>query len=160
LKKMMKIVLVALLLCVCVNAHMCLVSPYQRGASVNLTSVGLNECYLLDGPCGGQDQSDIKFVAITGIAFPVVFQKNLNHFNSSAPGTFSVSYAADGQNFQLIAKMADDASPDLSVYTIDVTIGQSSDAAVLQVTYDIGGGTVFYQCSDFAVIDMNMIPMK
>jgi len=136
--------------------HMCLYNPTQRG-SLYAPTAGSNDCALVDGPCGKRDAAPPKVLAQAGSNFTFVFQKNLDHFYSSNPGNFTISWAPtlDGA-FKTIGTISDDKQPSLTFYTFTFTLPTTvSRHGVMQVVYytnNPNAPSAFYQCADFAIV--------
>ncbi|XP_065897850.1 uncharacterized protein [Dysidea avara] len=145
------IVVLTVALC---EAHLCLLNPHQRGTMNGINTAGANDCILLDGPCGGRKAMNPVVIVQAGEPFYVVFQKNLDHFNSTSPGKFVVSIGANSAepSFQQVGMIADSNTTSLHLYTLNVTFPKmSTDHAVVQVTYVTNNPKappVFYQCAD------------
>jgi hypothetical protein len=77
------------------SAHMCMFAPTQRGGldgSVN--DPAALKCAGHVGPCGNQPNSLLPTqIMRANVPFIVVIQKNLDHYNSTNPGYFAVSFA-------------------------------------------------------------------
>ena len=71
------------------QAHMCLLSPAQRGSMTMFNKAASGDCHLMTSPCGGRAMDDVRLYLRAGQNFTVVFQKNLDHWNSATPGDFT-----------------------------------------------------------------------
>ncbi|XP_070209571.1 uncharacterized protein [Littorina saxatilis] len=132
------------LLFVCVSvctAHLCMLSPPQRSALNDINKAGSDSCILLDGPCGKVTPSVSKLFLQGGANLTVVFQKNLDHFNSVSPGYWSVSIGDEANNgtFKELYRTADTSIPSLSLLTAVITVpepvGTKGEHMVLQTQY-------------------------
>ena len=70
-------------------AHLCLLSPAQRGSLTMVNNVAAADCYLMTSPCGGRSMDDVRLYLRAGQNFTVVFQKNADHWSSATPGDFT-----------------------------------------------------------------------
>ena len=133
------IAIVALLIAAC-NAHMCLLSPYQRGGPVSHSDIntqGASVCGLTTGPCGGVNASDSEMTAFaTGETIAVVMQKNLDHYASASPGNFTVTLRSRNETtkpFEL-GSIADDKDGSGSIYQVSGQIPETDEGPyILQV---------------------------
>jgi len=153
---LMKISLLASVLYTC-HAHLCLISPPQRGSMTGLNAKGAADCLLTTGPCGGRDHPSPPVGLGEGEKFVMTWQKNLDHFNSAKPGYFAVSIGNSTQNMTEIHRTADSSSfPSLSLISANVTIPREHTGhKILQVKYvtnNPSAPAVFYQCSDVNII--------
>ncbi|XP_065897849.1 uncharacterized protein [Dysidea avara] len=136
------------------EAHLCLFNPQQRGTMNGINAAGSNDCILLDGPCGGRKAMKPTVGIMAGVPYTVVFQKNLDHFNTADPGMFVVSVGENSASptFKQVGMVMDSGTPSLHVYTMNVTFPKvMSDGAVVQVKYVTNNKqapAVFYQCAD------------
>nr|KAG5698608.1 hypothetical protein BaRGS_027119 [Batillaria attramentaria] len=93
---------------------------------------------------------------VAGQNFTVVFQKNLDHFDSASPGYWSVSIGKESGTLKELFRTADTATPSLTVYSANITIPeQTGKNMVIQtqyVTKNPKAPAAFYQCADVAVI--------
>ena len=70
-----------------VRAHTCLLDPLQRnGAPGALTKVADPACGLNAAPCGGTKVGSPSASYQAGTTASITWVKNLNHYNSAAPG--------------------------------------------------------------------------
>eukprot|EP00026_Physarum_polycephalum_P019856 Phypoly_transcript_22079.p1 GENE.Phypoly_transcript_22079~~Phypoly_transcript_22079.p1 ORF type:complete len:160 (+),score=19.81 Phypoly_transcript_22079:100-579(+) len=140
-------------------AHMCMFSPPQRGALQNVNTANTLDCSWTKGPCGGEYDPEKPYTAFArGTNFTVVWQKNQNHWYSSNPGSFSLSWADSNSptDFQEIYSFVDTNLPSLTVYSyvLDVSakIPASSKSGIFQLVYYCPGINYnFYQCADVVV---------
>merc|ERR1712012_234075 len=158
-KMLTKLTVLAVCVYTC-TAHLCLISPPQRGSMEGLNKGGSDDCILLKPPCGGRDRPQHPIGLGAGENFTVTFQKNLDHFNASTPGYFSVSLLAlEGRNHTVgheVYKTEDTSAPSLSLYSANITIPHEHRGhMILQaqyVTKNPKAPAVFYQCSDVNII--------
>merc|ERR1711860_36494 len=137
------------------SAHMCLVSPHQRGSMNGLNTKGATDCILLNGPCGGRMAGQSIENLMSGANASVILQKNLDHWAQATPGYFAVSLM-QGSKMMEIGRVKDMGEDSLYLYTITgmVPIGMSG-SAVLQATYvtmNPSAPAVFYQCADINIV--------
>ncbi|XP_072175853.1 uncharacterized protein [Diadema setosum] len=142
------------------EAHLCMLSPPQRGSIMNINKPASPDCGLVTGPCGGRGKGE-SFIGIrAGSKFLVAFQKNLDHFNKDSPGSFNVSVSFDNEKtFKDIEMMPDTADPSLTLYYKNVTMptGPVNQPGILRVIYETKNPEappMFYQCSDFMMYVM------
>ncbi len=87
----------------------------------------------------------------------MTIQKNLDHFEASNPGNFSVfMWNSTGGNI-FWGSVPDTAAPTLSLYYLDLVVPKTLPTGnyVLQSVYatnNPGAPPNFYQCSDVAVL--------
>ncbi|CAH1773927.1 unnamed protein product [Owenia fusiformis] len=150
----MKVLIVFACLLVATSAHLCLLSPRQRGSMMGINKPGATDCILLKGPCGertGMPTTGVK----AGTNFTVLIQKNLDHWDKATPGYFTVSWGLSETSMTMIAKVQDNGEPSLYIYEVEVTAPKSlNDHYIMQVTYvtmNKQAPPVFYQCADFGV---------
>ncbi|XP_070534912.1 uncharacterized protein [Ptychodera flava] len=145
---------IASLFFICVECHVCMISPPQRGSMQGLNTPGADDCILLTGPCGGRNSTGAPSQGVRlGSQYTVTFQKNLDHFNSTTPGKFTIGMSdPTQQTFQQLSMVPDDSQPSLSLYSVNVTIpGVVYTHGVIQVQYQTNNPAappVFYQCAD------------
>eukprot|EP01130_Rhizamoeba_saxonica_P008966 TRINITY_DN3634_c0_g1_i1.p1 TRINITY_DN3634_c0_g1~~TRINITY_DN3634_c0_g1_i1.p1 ORF type:complete len:157 (-),score=32.21 TRINITY_DN3634_c0_g1_i1:36-506(-) len=152
---MMKYLFAILCIAVIANAHMCLVSPHQRGkVDIDINTPGSNDCVLTSGPCG--DARPSRTVGTFSGTMTVAFQKNLDHWYKNAPGNFTVAIAdSPTGNFTPLKVLPDTDSDSLTFYFEKILLpNKNIDHAVLQVVYytnNPGAPAAFYQCADISV---------
>ncbi|XP_035828738.1 uncharacterized protein LOC101858447 [Aplysia californica] len=149
-----KSLFLAAMLCVC-QAHLCLISPPQRGSMMNLNTKGSSDCILLKSPCGGREMREHGIALTAGERFAVTFQKNLDHFNANKPGYFSISIGHGNETMHELFHTADTSAPSLSLYSTNITIPHMEGPTILQARYVTNNDqapAVFYQCSDVRVV--------
>ncbi|XP_030830632.1 uncharacterized protein LOC575072 [Strongylocentrotus purpuratus] len=137
------------------TAHLCMLSPPQRGSMLNINKPASPDCALLPEPCGGRNASLGTTLAIKeGSRFVVAFQKNLDHFYPSNPGSFKISLSFDEEKtFQLLQFLPDTSDPSLTLYYMNVTmpampLKKPGTLRIAYVTQNPEAPAVFYQCSD------------
>ncbi|GFS20983.1 hypothetical protein ElyMa_005071000 [Elysia marginata] len=137
--------------------HLCLISPPQRGSMMGINKASAADCILLKEPCGGRDERGYPVALMPDERFVVTFQKNLDHFNKTKPGYFSLTLMeadrpkAEGKE---ILRMADTSDPSLTLYSANVTVPRMPGHLILQaryVTNNPQAPPVFYQCADVHV---------
>ncbi|XP_071080989.1 uncharacterized protein [Haliotis cracherodii] len=139
--------------CVAVaTAHICMISPPQRGSMLGINKAGADDCMLLKGPCGGRAPGPA--VALTGGQnFTVTFQKNLDHWVKATPGYFSVMLGMGQATMKELVRIPDMGQPSLSLYSVNVTIpmGMTGKGYFIQTQYmtkNPKAPPTFYQCGD------------
>ncbi|KAL4238288.1 hypothetical protein ACF0H5_003000 [Mactra antiquata] len=136
------------------SAHMCLLSPKQRGTISGLNSAGSNDCVLLSSPCGGRAEGTYETTFTAGQKATVIFQKNLDHWDSKTPGRFDIKLWK-GNTATTVGSVPDMGEQSLHLYNEEVTIPATMHgAAILQVTYvtnNPNAPAVFYQCADVMI---------
>ncbi|XP_059140758.1 uncharacterized protein LOC131928689 [Physella acuta] len=157
---MMKIVILAALICIC-SGHLCLVSPAQRGTANGINAAGAQDCYLITPPCGGRAQNLTSTTGLlAGKNFVVTFQKNIDHFNSAAPGYFSVSLGADETSLKELTRVPDTSDPSLTLYSATIAVPRTPGNQVLQVSYVTNKTPpLFNQCSDVIIVENDVLPV-
>merc|ERR1719189_916208 len=145
------------------QCHMCLLSPYQRGAvaSKDLNSKGSDACGLTTGPCGNVNASDAEMTAFaSGETIAVVMQKNLDHYASATPGNFTVMLRHPNTTRFVLGSVADTSDPTFSIYQVVGTIPKTDEGPyVLEAVYNTNNADAppaFYQCADIRVHDPSM----
>jgi hypothetical protein len=135
-------------------AHVCTMSPPQRGGPVDLTQASDPRCWLIEGPCGNMKPERPQVQYQAGQNFTVVLQKNLDHYQANNPGEFLISFAmSPGAPFSPIGFIMDTTAPSLSIYSITVVAPMTvTTMGVLQVDYNAHVPHHFYQCSDIAIV--------
>jgi len=150
-----------------VNAHICLVQPYQRGPRVDISVPANLDCYHTTGPCGNVNNSlppgPVAAVLKAGSPYVVEFQQNLNHFYPNKPG-FMVAEIATSDNgpYTQFGSLI----PDFNAYDMVTQTNFSikgivpyftCDRCVLRVRYvsnnplEGANTNVFYECADIAI---------
>jgi len=145
---------IVLLFCVSCLAHVCLLNPEQRGGvNSGINQIASNECFQTTGPCGSFPQSPPMVFYGSGQNLTVIFQKNLNHWDASAPGNFTINFS-DGNSWHNLASMPDNNDASLTLFALNVTLPNTkSGKSMLQVIYAPNGPAgPFYQCADIGVI--------
>ncbi|KAK6167608.1 hypothetical protein SNE40_021593 [Patella caerulea] len=151
----LKVALFVGIVAVCA-AHMCMLSPAQRGSLVGFNKVGAADCYLKTGPCGGRPKSE-NYVTLKAMQnLTVVLQKNLDHYSTTDPGQFTISFGAtEGSGMKMLGMIPDTSEQSLSLYAMNVTIPSvSSGQYVLQSVYITNNPKtlLFYECADIMIM--------
>ncbi|XP_067680655.1 uncharacterized protein [Haliotis asinina] len=143
--------------CVAVaTAHLCMISPPQRGSMLGINKKGADDCILLAGPCGGRAMGPA--VALSkGQNFTVTFQKNLDHWVKATPGHFSVMFGVETMNLTELVRIPDMGQPSLSLFSVNITIpvvrpGKGYILQTQYVTMNPKAPPTFYQCGDIVVM--------
>ncbi|CAI8046540.1 hypothetical protein GBAR_LOCUS25749 [Geodia barretti] len=153
----MKAVVVIVATLAMAAAHICMVSPRQRGTLQGLDKPGAADCIRLSPePCGGQKSDGNTAIFKPGVNVSIIFQKNLNHWDQSTPGSFNIAIGdSEEKNFKTILSVKDTNSSSLTYYYPNITIPmEETKHAVMQLTYvtkNPKAPAVFYQCADFAI---------
>ncbi|OWF52552.1 hypothetical protein KP79_PYT13743 [Mizuhopecten yessoensis] len=156
--KFLTAVIIAIVLEVC-NAHLCMLSPPQRGSMMGINKAGANDCILTAARCGGRPAGHPVMGLKTGTNFTVTFQKNLDHYDKATPGSFQVAIGQErtGTEMKNLVSIPDAGEPSLTLYSVNVTIPTglvSRQLYVLQTAYVTNNKqapAVFYQCADIIV---------
>ncbi|XP_022104550.1 uncharacterized protein LOC110986722 [Acanthaster planci] len=155
----MKAAVVMVCLVAVASAHLCLLNPHQRGSMKGINVKEADDCGLLVKPCGNRTQEKPGIQIKGGSPYTVVFQKNLNHFETFPNGTvtngyFEISFWTSTE-CHILGKVDDGATPSLTLYSPVVTMptGPIGVPAILQLTYvtnnaEVPMGGIFYQCTD------------
>ncbi|XP_064597760.1 uncharacterized protein LOC135464184 isoform X2 [Liolophura sinensis] len=139
------------------SAHLCMISPPQRGSMSGLNTAGSSDCILLKAPCGGRPQSGAGLSIPAERNFTVTIQKNLDHWLEASPGYFSVDIALPPfTDFKQLVQIPDMGEPSLHLYSVNITVPGSMtnlDAVIRSqyVTNNPNAPSVFYQCADVFV---------
>jgi len=139
------------------TAHMCLLTPIQRGSMQGLNKAGADDCILLKAPCGDRDAAEGNTIYAPGSNYTVIFQKNLDHWAKATPGYFTINLMNDGGLIKEVAREPDAGEPSLHLYsammTVPVGIPKGNYALQVQyVTKNSQAPAVFYQCADVQVM--------
>ena len=142
-------------------AHLCLLSPPQRGSMIGFDKPGADNCFLTQGRCGGRTSAGVKMAVKKGENMMVHFQKNLDHFDKSTPGMFQILMGKEtaGTRLTPLASVPDTDAPSLTIYDVNVTIPTSfvsGEIYIMQVTYltkNPQAPAEFYQCSDGIMVN-------
>lgn len=78
-----------------VQAHVCLLSPQQRGGPHTITAAADPWCKLLDGPCGGASPEDPVVQYRRNDTLTVVWQKNQDHWQAQQPAGIYICVCID-----------------------------------------------------------------
>ena len=82
--------------------------------------------------------------------------KNLDHFNKSMPGNFSVYLWDAAGTSTLLAARKDAPTPSMSIVRAQITIPKTAAAGnyIIQAVYNTNSVAhpVFYQCSDVEIL--------
>ncbi|VDI08444.1 Hypothetical predicted protein [Mytilus galloprovincialis] len=151
----LQFVVVGSLVAAC-SAHLCLLSPPQRGTMMGINKAGANDCGLTASPCGGRMAGMNPTYFKTGENVTVVIQKNLDHYSKPTPGNFKVNLMMDNASTATAtATIMDMGEPSLSIYSTSMMIPQTASKGkyMIQVVYntmnpDTGVPPQFYQCTD------------
>eukprot|EP00026_Physarum_polycephalum_P020614 Phypoly_transcript_23312.p1 GENE.Phypoly_transcript_23312~~Phypoly_transcript_23312.p1 ORF type:complete len:164 (-),score=24.44 Phypoly_transcript_23312:92-559(-) len=147
--------LITLLFC-SAFAHVCMLSPPQRGTMNDLNTIATADCFLTTGPCGGRPAQVPNVMLIGGTNFTVSWQKNENHWTQSQPGTFNVSWADESvpDKFYELESFTDTNTPALTLYEYQLDVSQiTSPKVILQVAYVAPSlPATFYQCADVVIM--------
>ncbi|ESO98270.1 hypothetical protein LOTGIDRAFT_203715 [Lottia gigantea] len=149
-----QVLVVAVVVSVC-TAHLCMLSPPQRGSLVGFNKKGADDCFLIKGPCGKRPISSNPILLRGNQNFTVVFQKNLDHWAQATPGMFTISFGPVDQT-NVIATIPDMGEPSLTLYAINITIPTlTTGSYVIQtqyVTKNPQAPPTFYQCGDVTLV--------
>lgn len=148
-------------------AHICQISPMQRGGIPGggaPEAPATHECFHNTGPCGGMDSEAPAVTLQGGADITVHLQQNLNHYSVGNPGyiEWAIAYTPDPTSdgdFQTLGTMSDyDAYHQWTQTNVTMTLKlpeKACDHAVLQARYISNKPTEpqsFYQCSDVAIL--------
>ena len=112
----------ALSLLASASAHLCALSPLQRGGVFGAQTPAADVCGQGAAPCGALPAGAPVVAYLTGEQHRVHLLKNLDHFNKTAPGAFSVYlWDAAGKSTRL-GMTPDSAKPSLTEYLVDITV--------------------------------------
>ncbi|OWF54568.1 uncharacterized protein LOC110443464 [Mizuhopecten yessoensis] len=144
------------------SAHMCLLNPRQRGSLSGYNKPAAADCYLTTDECGGRMRNPNNMAVFQrGMNYTVVLQKNLDHHNSTNPGSFDISlhHKTDISFYtRFLTSIPDTEEPSLTLYMTDIHIPHDlqlseSPNYILEVAYTTNTiPIVFRQCADIVVI--------
>ncbi|XP_069112042.1 uncharacterized protein [Argopecten irradians] len=145
------------------SAHLCLLSPRQRGSLSGFNKAAAEDCYLTQGECGGRmSDPDNMSIYKRGMNYTVILQKNLDHHNDTDPGSFDISLhhkTSFSYYTRTLATIPDTAETSLTLYMADVHIPRDlqlseSPAYILEVTYNTNTLPItFRQCADVLILE-------
>lgn len=140
-----------------VQAHLCMLNPIQRGPVDDISKPGSQNCYIVSGPCGGQKaHPGARTILPAGSNLNVIFQKNLDHWNSTHPGYFQINIGQDEKHMREVMRLNDTSDGSGHIYTTQVTLPgnlNQGDGYVIQMTYVSNTVPItFYQCADILVL--------
>jgi len=152
------------LLVASISAHVCLLSPAQRGGvddSVN--QVAAAACGEASGPCGSEGTAQPLVILRNNAPFTAVVQKNLDHWVAATPGYFTIDFASVAdpteQDFKQITQVADGAPatyPSGYLFFLNVTLTvkplKHGVMRTRYVTNNPMAPPVFYACADVMVL--------
>merc|ERR1711909_63087 len=142
------------LVAVC-SAHLCLISPHQRGGAMgDLNTAGNSACLQLKGPCGSHAAETPQ--ATIGQTYEIIFQKNLDHWTGRHPGYLDVNLWDSNMHKTQIGRIKDTDTGSKHYYSLTGTLPSSvmNGNYILQVTYVTNNPNApaeFYQCADVVV---------
>ncbi len=104
------------------SGHLCALNPLQRGGVNGAQSPAADACGQGTGPCGSQPAGSPVAAYLTGEAHGIHMLKNLDHYNKTKPGSFSVFlWDAAGKSVRL-GQIPDTAAPSLTEYIVDIKV--------------------------------------
>jgi hypothetical protein len=153
-------------------AHICLISPKQRG-EFSLSGPGDHTCFRRTADCGGIPAEKPQHSLVAGSVAEISVQQNLNHWRSDKHGFIDVaiSYNAVGDainaEWHVMDKIDDFPAFDMIAqtnFTFLVNVpNQASDHAVIRVRYvsfneleiypKNNTDAIFYNCADVKVVE-------
>jgi len=120
---------IVLLFCVSCLAHVCFLNPEQRGGvNSGINQIASNECFQTTGPCGSFPQAPPNIFYASSENISVIFQKNLNHWDASKPGNFTINFSPDGNAWHNLAVMPDNNDGSLTIFALNVTLPNMKSA--------------------------------
>ncbi|XP_033641584.1 uncharacterized protein LOC117301664 [Asterias rubens] len=140
-------------------AHICIISPRQRGP-FDISHPASSTCIRHGAPCGGMPPETPTVKYIGGTTILVKFQQNLNHYEIGYPGYMDVALAnntSDDAHFDIVAVFGDmdeHAQSHQRNYTLPLTLPDiDCPHCVLRTRYIAHkpGETPFLQCSDITI---------
>ena len=139
------------------SAHVCLISPPQRGSLTGLNTPASADCFLTTGPCGGRPAQEADVLLVRGTNFTITWQKNENHWTAANPGSFNLSFAdiETPTKFVPIYSFVDNPNtPALTLYSYILEVDKiQSKAGILQIQYVAPAiPLTFYQCADLMIV--------
>jgi len=151
---MKQIIIFVILIVTSCLAHVCFLNPEQRGGvNSGINQIASNECFQTTAPCGSFPQGAPEVFYASGENITVIFQKNLNHWDATNPGNFTVNFSENGMMWKNLASMPDNNDASLTLFTLNVTIPNiKAPKTMLQVIYAPNGPPgPFYQCADIGI---------
>eukprot|EP00762_Andalucia_godoyi_P004731 ANDGO_03554.mRNA.1 hypothetical protein ACA1_027500 len=153
----------ALLFVPCVLAHLCMMTPHQRG-DLHLGNGGDRTCFRPQPPCGGTAYPPAAPTVTLqgGSTFKIEWQQNFNHYQPGNPGSMVVQIATsqdvpDNQWTEL--GVVPDINPHMQWTQTNFSLVASipninCDSCVLRIRYIPHKPTepIFHQCSDVKVV--------
>ncbi|XP_069112494.1 uncharacterized protein [Argopecten irradians] len=155
--KLLSMTIAAIVLEVC-YAHLCMISPPQRGAMGNLNKAGSGDCLLTAPRCGNRPRGMPVMGLQRGQNFTVSIQKNLDHYVKDTPGSFTISIGSErgGTKLDVLATIPDGGEPSLTIYSVNVTIPRDLEMREYiihsaYITNNPQAPPEFFQCSDVMI---------
>ncbi|ESO84959.1 hypothetical protein LOTGIDRAFT_168216 [Lottia gigantea] len=143
-----------------IGAHICLISPQQRGP-INISLSGSHTCFKHGFPCGGDAPATPKYVLNAGQPAFIKWQQNYNHYEPGFPGYMDISIgpinSKSPDDWTTLGVVEDKYvfSQDYQRnYTAIVNVpNKACSHCVIRVRYNAHkpGETTFYQCSDVII---------
>lgn len=151
-----------------VSAHICMISPIQRGVRAGIDNPGDPSCYhKTQHGCEVTAPGPITTI-VQGSLMNINFQQNLNHFYTNSSGKLAIQFAPNPQpqegDFKYLAEINDFNTMDevaMTNVTIPIEVpvlGASSARGVIRLLYlsnnplENDTSTVFHQCSDVLLV--------
>ncbi|CAH1799012.1 unnamed protein product [Owenia fusiformis] len=138
-------------------AHLCIISPRQRG-EFDISKGGSPTCFRHGEPCGGQPPAPPNITYMGGQTVFIKWQQNFNHYSVGFPGYMDIALAqSDSANFTLLTVVRDEnfhAQDHQQNYTAAVVFPNiDCDHCVLRMRYQSHkpGESTFLQCSDIRI---------
>ncbi|XP_011404756.1 PREDICTED: uncharacterized protein LOC105313217 [Amphimedon queenslandica] len=154
-------VLLSCFIFVCIEAHVCLIFPPQRGGIPDavFTYAGDITClHVLKAPCGGMAAEDPKVSFKAGQNGSLSIQKNLDHYYASNPGYWGVYLWTGGaKRGKYVGGFPDTADfKTFDTRSVDAMIPADTPTgnAFIQVIYAPNNPDtpkMFYQCADIKI---------
>ena len=146
-----------------VSAHLCVMSPSQRGGTAGSDKPGASICAQLSS-CGAAKPGAPAANWTEGQPQKLVWMKNLDHWNSAAPGNFSINIWQNGKVLGHLKPIPDDNKPSLTQYAEQVLIPTSAAKGVYTVevvyyTNNPQAPAAFYECTDIDVVKGSTIKL-
>ncbi len=119
---MAKLVAALSLLAASSDAHLCALNPLQRGGVSGAQKPGADICGQGAAPCGAVKAGAPVAAYLTGEQHGIHLLKNLDHYNKTDPGSFTVYlWDAAGKSVKL-NEVADTAAPSQTEYIVDIKV--------------------------------------
>lgn len=119
---MAKLVAALSLLAASSDAHLCALNPLQRGGVSGAQKPGADICGQGAAPCGAVKAGAPVAAYLTGEQHGIHLLKNLDHYNKTDPGSFTVYLWDAAGKSVMLNEVADTAAPSQTEYIVDIKV--------------------------------------